>query len=374
MYHSLLWLAAAICFAVPGPVHAQPDLVVYNTGAAAEKIAQKVIETVGTSTPVFVREFRGIGESNVGLAASVVDELKEARVSVDRGAAVEVEGRVVRLPIDPARKLMGYTIRCTVVLADGSEHVFSVDVRNPDEGEIAVGKTGETAAPPNKPEGSKPTVNPIIDGTLIRPAADSPYGVEVLVERRNDVDERMTSSGPKPLQKGITVGGLPGIYDAVVPEIVDGSVRVKLQRGDLIAYRLYNSGDHDAAAKTLVDGLSRFALSDDPNRKGGLDLVPAKGRREIIGYYRNSQLVDAFQIGSYSESPAANLLPQASAIGTVTIVFHAAWILGEGSPNNEPPNRKNIAINSGPPREDPTEQIQRNIGGVRAVVKIFYGE
>lgn len=346
----VVWVSLAFLgSAVLSSAEAQSETRTLNQRDAAQKIAQRVVQIAGSGSAMFVREFRGIGESNVGLSSLVGEELGKLNIKIERGATVEVEGRVVRLPADDSRPLVGFTINCVVVLASG-ERKFSIDVLNRDEGHVASGKTGETSAPPDKPPGTPPRVGPVLDGTIIRPAPGSPYGVEMLVERR------------------------PGAHDVLIPTLSGNNIRVSVRKGDIVAVRLHNSSSFEAAAAVLVDGLSRFALADDPNRRGGLDLVTPSGRRDIIGYYRNADGVDAFLVGEYSKSPAARILPEPSAAGTFTIAFHASWKKGAPPPPNEPPPTKDLGINQGPPRKDPTEVVEREVGRVRAIVKVFYGE
>jgi len=330
-------------------VRAESDVRTLNQRDAAQKIAQRVVQISGSGSPVFIREFRGLGESNVGLSKLVGEELIKLNIKVERGASVEVEGRITRLPTDDSLPLIGFTMNCAVVLPKG-ERKFSVDVLNRDEGHIASGKTGQTSPPPDLPPGESLKPGPVIDGTIIHAAAGSPYGVEILVER------------------------LAGAYDVLTPSVSGSSIRVKVRKGDILAIRLHNGSSFEAAASVLVDGLSRFDLADDPDRRGGLDLVAPGGQREIIGYFRNAEGVDAFLVGEYSKSPAAKLLPEPSAAGTFTIAFHAAWKPGDPPPPHEPPRTKSIGINQGPPRKDPTEVVKREIGGVRAIVKVFYGD
>ena len=163
-------------------------------------------------------------------------------------------------------------------------------------------------------------------------------------------------------------------YESLKPTVDGKTVGVKVRKGDIIAVRLHNGSKFEAAASVLVDGLTRFALADNPAQHGGLDLVVPGQQRDIKGYFRDGSSVDAFRVGEYSKSVAAQKLPSASESGTFTIAFRAAWKKGDRTPPNEPPQTKAVGIEAGPKREDPTETVEREIGGVRAVVKVFYGE
>ncbi|MFM9960878.1 MAG: hypothetical protein ACKV2Q_06600 [Planctomycetaceae bacterium] len=347
----LLIIVVGLCLSLSArqTAIAQADARALNQQQAATKVAERVRQIAAGTTEIFIREFRGVGENNVGLSRMIGEALTKSGVTVRRGAAVEVEGRVLRLPADDSQPLQGFTIRSTIVLADGSPRNFSIDVLNAEEGQIATGTTGETAAPPDDPQGSPPEAAlTVVDG-VIRPSRNSPYGVELLVERGSN-------------------------YESLRPVVVGKTVSVKVRKGDIVAVRLHNSSQFEAAAAVHVDGLTRFALADSPDRRGGLDLVGPKQKRDIKGYYRDDRSVDAFRIGEYSKSVAAQHLPTASESGTFTIAFRAAWKPGDPLPPNEPPQTKSVGIEAGPKREDPTELVQREIGGVRAVVKVFYGE
>ena len=351
MNHSLLIPLVVACLSLTtlSPTFAEADARAFNQLQAASKVAERVRQIAGGTNEIFIREFRGVGENNVGLSKLIGEALTQSGMTVRRGAKVEVEGRVLRLPAEDDQPLQGFTIRSTIVLADGGQRNFSIDVLNAEEGQIATGTTGEVSAPPDDPKDSPPESGLSVLGTVIRPSPNSPYGVELLVERGSS-------------------------YESLKP-VVDGkTVAVKVRKGDIIAVRLHNSSKFDAAASVLVDGLTRFALADNPARRGGLDLVIPSQPRDIKGYFRDERTVDAFRVGEYSKSVAAQKLPTASESGTFTIAFRAAWKLGDPAPPNEPPQTKAVGIEAGPKREDPTETVEREIGGVRAVVKVFYGE
>lgn len=326
----------------------------FDQQEAASKIAAFVAATVrqaGEPRQAFVRGFRGLGEDNVGLSKLISESLKHThRFAIQRGLPIEIEGRVQRKPRDLAQPLEGYTISSTIILPNSSERNFSISVENREEGHIIVGRSGEKAAPPTKPHGTIPDrQGPVLDGTIIRPSKDNPYGVEFFVERH-------------------------GTYQAVVPVIEHGNVSVSVHQGDLVGFRLHNSSGFEAAVGVLIDGLSRFAVSDEPNKEKSLDLVPHGKPRLIKGYYRDHAHVDAFRVGEYSKSVVAELLPDSEETGTATLVFRAAWAEGEQEPPNESPSTKrSVAMERGPELKDKTRTVKRVIGDVRAVVKIFYG-
>lgn len=337
---------AIILLLTAAPVHAAKA---FNQFQAAEQIADSIVEVIGDTKEVFVREFRGVGESHVGLSQLIGTALTDKhKVSIERGSVTEIEGRLFRFPTDDSKPLEGYTIRVTVLTATG-ERKFSLDVENQEEAEEKVEPPGEFTAPPNDPKGSDPEPGIALDGTIIRPSANSPYGVEVVVEKGSD-------------------------YVALQPELKKGRVSVNVRKGDIVALRLHNMSGFEAATSVLVDGLSRYALAEDPQRRGGLDLVGNGTPRTIKGYFCDGENVDSFQIGSYSKSVAAKHLPDASSAGTFTIAFRAAWEKGQDPPPNEPVVTKAPpGVVQGPKRHDPTVEVEREIGGLRAVVKIFYG-
>ncbi len=327
------------------------ELTAFNKFDAAQKVAEIVMQITPKDESIFVREFRATASNDVGLSKLISEHLTKANRPIGPGSANEVEGRLHRLPRDLNKPLTGFTIQGSVFLASGSERRFSVNVKNRDDGHTAVTDTGETSAPPNAGVGSHPVSDPKIIGTELRPSPSSPYGVEILVE---------TS---------------PGQYRPLTPFQQGKLIKVDLQRGNIYAVRLHNRSGFEAAAEVLIDGLSRFSLADEPAQHNNRDIILPGNPRTVPGYFRNSDLVDSFQIGEYSKSEAAKTLPNPTDIGTVTVTFAAAWKKNENPPPNEPPVAKSILPDgtvTGPPRKDPTVKVERNIGGIRAVVKVRY--
>lgn len=328
------------------------QVTAFNSFDAAAKVSKIVLTIAPDQRVFFIREFRGQGFSDVGLAKLIGDALEKEGRSIERGAAVEVEGRLFRLPTDESLALVGFQIQGMVILPDGKLRNFTVNVENKDDALGVVGKTGESSPPPNKNAGDDlpPAEGPALVGNEVRPSPTSPYGVEVLVEER------------------------PGSFRPAKVQQEDEHFSVSLKPGDLYAVRLHNRTDFEAAASVMVDGLSRFALASDPKRSNSRDLIAAKSDRTISGYFRDGKIVDAFQVGEYSESIAAAKLPKSNDGGTLVITFATAWKDGDRVPPHEPDVNKSapLGTKAGPPRDDPTQSVSRNIGAVRAVVRIRY--
>lgn len=362
LFHPAAWaMAAVLLMSQPSIVPAQQPEAALNKVEAASKIAKIVDEVLGQLAPdvdrVFVREFRAPGGStDVGLAKSIGDELAskfKRKYQIGLGAATEVRGDVSRNPSEEKEPLKGFKIRGELVLSDNRSWRFNVDVDNRDDAAATVAETGNVAPPADlptdgpavaaKPEPAPPSIQ---RGELL-PATDSPFGVEVVVEVE------------------------PNVYQILKPKAVgDNTFTIPLKKGQIFAVRLKNRAAFDAACTVLIDGLSRFALADDPALAGGFDLVPATGDNLIKGYFRNNRIVDAFEVGEYSKSAVAKKLPASSSVGTITVTFAACWKPGDQPPPGEPPKAQ--AISAGPPRVSPVEIVQRDVGAVRSVVKIRY--
>lgn len=327
------------------------ELTAFNKFDAAQKVAEIVMKIAPGEKSFFVREFRAPASNNVGLSKLIGEQLSKENLTVGPSGETEVEGRLHRLPRDLSKALTGFSIQGAVYLPNGNERRFTVNVKNRDDGHTAITDTGETSPPPTAGPGSQAVSDPTIVGTELRPSPTSPYGVEIMVE---------TSSGQ---------------YQPLTPFRDGNLIKVDLKQGDIYAVRMHNRSEFEAATEVLIDGLGRFTLADDVDQRDNRDIILPGSQRTVPGYFRTPEMVDSFQIGEYSKSVAAKILPNPTDIGTVTVTFAAAWKKGENPPPNEPPVAKSIlprGTAAGPPRKDPTIKVERNIGGIRAVVKLRY--
>ncbi|MCA9075917.1 MAG: hypothetical protein KDA93_12840 [Planctomycetaceae bacterium] len=327
------------------------ETTAFNRFDAARKVAQIVMQIAPNERSFFVREFRAPSSNNVGLSKLIGEQLTKENLTVGPGGSTEVEGRLHRLPRDLSKPLTGFSIQGAVFLSNGNERRFTVNVNNRDDGHSAVTDTGETSPSPDTTPGGIAVSDPTIVGTELRPSPSSPYGVEILVESASGQLQPLT-----PFKDG-------------------NLIKVSLKQGDIYAVRVHNRSSFEAAADVLIDGLGRFSLADDVDQRDNRDIILPGSQRTVPGYYRTTELVDSFQIGEYSKSVAAQVLPNPTDVGTVTVTFAAAWKIGENPPPNEPPVAKSlppVGTVAGPPRKDPTVKVERNIGGIRAVVKLRY--
>jgi|GEM_PF-2127443 len=353
MHRILICVVASM---VCASVSAQSSISTSSRQKAARQVATRVRQIAPDAREVFVRPFRGMGQNDAGLAKLIGDELRERGVRVSRGAPVEVEGRLFRLPVDESQPLTGFTIRPVVILANGRERRFSIDVKNRDEAHITVGQSQEVLPPPGSRRPAE-TSGLDVQGSVVRPAKDSPYGVEMLVERG-------------------------GRLESLSPSVRNGLVHVQVRKGDRLAVKLINdsgqsdnsSAAHRAAVDVLIDGVSRFALADAAADRSARDIVSAGRPRVIRGYYRNGSEVEAFRVGDYDTSVAAAQLAEESDAGTITVAFRAAWERGAPRPDHEPPPHRGrrAGINRGKRLKDETQTVNLNTGVVRAVVRVAY--
>jgi hypothetical protein len=208
---------------------------------------------------------------------------------------------------------------------------------------------------------------PEIRGTVIRSKAGSPYGIEILVNKR-----------------------------ARPAETKDDLPFVRIQQKEIYAVRVINETDSEVAVQLHIDGLSMFAFSQlrqPPTLAGGRDnpskgeplytamiVPPRKGNRpgtEILeGWHRNNNKggLDSFLVTEYAKGAAATL-NHTTNIGTITATFQAAWPEGQSPPVDEPGKRRGgtgDATGFGPPTGDGLQEVKRNLGVIRDSISVRY--
>ncbi|MEZ6123205.1 MAG: hypothetical protein R3C49_08540 [Planctomycetaceae bacterium] len=189
-----------------------------------------------------------------------------------------------------------------------------------------------------------------IEGTTCSAAAGSPYRVEVLVN-----------------------GQPAGI------SLQDGLGFVKINKGDTYSIRLHNLSPHDAAVRLSIDGLSVFTFSQlaepDGTPKYRFYIVPKNSVGEIKGWHKTNSEVSSFLVTEYDKSAAASINHDQN-IGTITAVFSAAWPRTGPKPADEDLTGKGLpnATGFGPPIAQVVEEVQRDVGRVRASVSLRYSK
>jgi hypothetical protein len=191
-------------------------------------------------------------------------------------------------------------------------------VTNPDDLARMSGQTGftpprATAAERFKTffESEKGDANVFeINGTQIRPKNGkevAPYAVEILAAR--------FSGDQKPDPKA---------YRPRKPEPRDGRPFLKVEPGEVLALRIINDADHDVAVTITIDGLSLFAFRANKNDKSQHIIIPSHSAGDILGWFRDENVSNVFQVADLPEHPDAKLLKTPALIGAFTLTFAAA--------------------------------------------------
>ena len=139
-----------------------------------------------------------------------------------------------------------------------------------------------------------------LEGTVIRPSANSPYGIEIQ------------------LKKG-------GSYQAMPLENDGRLAKVSLGEHDVYAVRIHNDSKKPIGVKLTIDGINVFAMSDNPSYHGKdvtMALCPCS-KSSIKGWYLTDKHSAEFQVAKFGETAAAKLGAFEN-MGTVTARFFDA--------------------------------------------------
>lgn len=185
--------------------------------------------------------------------------------------------------------------------------------------------------------------------TRYRASQDSPYEIEILVDGH-----------PCPIQ------------------IEEDLPYIEIKPGQIYSVHLYNNSSHDAAVRLLVDGLSVFSFSDIRDVQTGkpkynVYIVDAQSEATLKGWHKTNEHVESFLVTGYDQSAAARL-GHTQDLGTITVTFAAAWPKGSPPPPDEIISKSagGNATGFGPPVEHRVQEVQRDIGRVRASLSIRY--
>lgn len=187
-----------------------------------------------------------------------------------------------------------------------------------------------------------------LEATRVRAAKDSPFAVELVVN---------------------------GVARTAAEE--DGLAFVKLAKGEAYGVRISNDSDFEVAAWLNIDGLSWCAFSNV--LKGDVPvLIPPKQAVVIPGWHITHQRSDAFEVTAFAKAAAAQLLPAAPKLGSLTVTFARAWPKDTPAPEDELAARmrlrggEKLGTGRGAAVEKKYETVERHVGVLRAAITVRY--
>jgi hypothetical protein len=338
------------------------------------KLAKQIQkETVKYGNAIMMGEFTGppglASSGGPGIAQSLKAQLENLGVAVTRRAQIAVKGEY-RIATDAESNKTAMAIVARLTDRTGKELLELRPLGVFDLATIA-GVTGVSmVAPVNKTlEEREAAVDqalltiqrPAKKGTLIQASDHSLYGVEILV-------------GPDP-------GAAPPDLRKYRPRAAnigrDNLAFLTIARGEVYAVRIVNNSKFDAAATVTIDGLNMFAFSENSSYE--FVVVPAGSDGVIVGWHRNNEVSDAFQVSEYSKSAAFKQMPNSSSIGTIHVSFKAAWARDTPPPEDEfPPGgaqpRDANATARGAEVKAKYTEVVREYGKLREAVSVRYNK
>ncbi len=180
----------------------------------------------------------------------------------------------------------------------------------------------------------KPTFAAQPGQTTIRPAAGSPYQVEILQKSAGGEYEPRTLTSKR------------------------GKAKVDLRENDVYAIRVYNHSGAPVGVQVLVDGINIFAFSKQYGpgspfaQRFGADVkfVLAQPQTTVTGWHKfngpgGSQEFLITEWGASAQAVTGNR--DDTNLGTITVMFYSAWFEGQEPPADEPAASRSGASGTG---------------------------
>jgi hypothetical protein len=327
-------------------------------------------EVAKYSNAVSVGEFTGPRElassGGPGIAKTLKTELEKLGVTVARSAEVAVKGEY-RIVTDVDSNMTALAILARLTDRSGKE-LLQMDSRAIFDMPSITGLTGATMVAPvgtTRVERDaaidnalKTIQKPTSRGTLISASENSPYALEILV-------------GPDP---GPNTPDLNNYHPRAAGIDRRNLAFVTIERGEVYAVRVFNKSRFDAAVTLTIDGLNMFAFSDQKSYE--FVVVPAGSEAVIVGWHRDNDRSDAFQVSEYSKSAVFRKMPNSSSIGTIHASFRAAWPVGTTPPSDEfpPGSRDSSATARGAEVRAQFTEVTRQYGQLREAISVRYNK
>lgn len=181
-----------------------------------------------------------------------------------------------------------------------------------------------------------------------KPAATSPFAVEIFVVQGNQLQKR------------------PATLDTQKRAYVD------LHQGEEYVVRLHNTANFETAVTLTIDGVDMFVDATDAPSNSRIIVAPGRFA-DVPGWYISKTNTKAFQIGGYEQS-VAKRVGNSTGIGTITAAFRASWDPNGKRPDDEPAGapKGGKATTQGRDLAKNYELVTRDFGDVRSVVSVRY--
>jgi hypothetical protein len=314
-------------------------------------------------TKVIVGDFSGVpklkASGGVEISRSIQKQLEAAGVSVADDADTQVMGRfkLVEKRQHPQDQFDSLGLEIIAQISDGNGDPL-VELPISVFGSVALQISGASGVevPPTMPEKQRQekmieqVKNPptSTDQGKTKPTAASPFSVEILVVKGNQLEKR--------------------------PATLDQQKRanVDLHQGEEYVVRLHNTADFEAAVTLTIDGVDMFVDATDAPSNSRIIVAPGK-YADVPGWYINKTDTKAFQIGGYEQS-VAKRVGNSTGIGTITAAFRASWDPNGKRPDDEPAGapKGGKATTQGRDLAKNYELVTRDLGDVRSVVSVRY--
>lgn len=284
---------------------------------------------LGLSGKFRLTKDKSSGKHCIVVEAAVTDSLGESQLDMTKYILTDEQS---------VQTLMGGngTLPTTAppgqTLAEARDEAIVENIKNPT---VALQPSGPAGGP----------------NTVLRPAGDSPYGIEILI---------LGPQGYQPVPI-VNQNGLPF---------------VEIPKDQIYAVRLINDSPEPAGAAVVIDGINSLAFSQQPGfKQAGKWVVNPKNPKSMVkGWHKIGNQASSFKVTEYGASVAGRAGIVGPEIGTITVAFCAAF--SKAPPSDEPKpdlvQRGDLATGEGPPVEQASKPVFMNFGVSRGTVSVRY--
>ena len=331
--------------------------------ATMAKEIKTFLEEEKLPSKVIVGDFSGVpklkASGGVEISRSIKSQLEAAGITVNDDADTQIMGKfkLVEKRQHPQDEFDSLALEILALVLDGNGNELA-ELPISVFGSVVLQISGASGVdiPQTMPEKQRQermreqVKNPptSTDQGKTKPTATSPFGIEILVVKGNQLEKR--------------------------PATLDQQKRanVDLHQGEEYVVRLHNTANFEAAVTLTIDGVDMFVDATDAPRNSRIIVAPGK-YADVPGWYISKTSTKAFQIGGYEQS-VAKRVGNSTGIGTITAAFRASWDPNGKRPDDEPAGapKGGKATTQGRDLAKNYELVTRDFGDVRALVSVRY--